>query len=83
MNNKEDFIIVIGNIKYFLNGTNSQREMISQSLQCHEDQFETLLTANDHNCLMRAEAVIDDAVAMDTVKRLNLLYMSEGRYLMP
>lgn len=81
--NNEDFVIPIGKIRYYINGDKKQRMTVKQSLSEVSDPFATIIRANDSNCLMRAEAIVDDAVTSDTVTRLNALYLSEGRYLMP
>lgn len=83
MINNNDYTIILGNIKYYINGNRKQREIIQNAMNEFEDKFSVLMEADKNNCLMRAEALKNDPVTQDIVKRTNDMYLKHGMYLMP
>lgn len=60
-----------------------KREIIQNALEKFKNIFFVLMEADKYNCLIRAEALTNDPVTQDIVKRTNDMCLKHGIYLMP
>lgn len=83
MPNNNDYTITLGNVKYYINGNKQQKEIIQNALEKFENIFFVLMEADKYNCLIRAEALTNDPVTQDIVKRTNDMCLKHDIYLIP